>query len=104
MRRRGASPNATVGAVVIRWGPTDAVAVLTTDEQDRYAELMVFASDVHIPLDVPALLWSRTGGWDRERAASFRDRLSGLGLLTVRVDGGIVLHAHPSGCPADELA
>ncbi len=96
--------NATVGAVVTRWGPTDAVTGLTSDEQDRYAELMVFAADVHIPLDVPALLWRRAGGWERERAARFRDRLSGLGLLTVRVDGGIVLHAHPRGCPADELA
>jgi WD40 repeat protein len=66
----------------------------TADEQQRLAELGIFAEDEPIPVLVAARLWRATGGLSRPQSRGLCYELSNLSLLTVDSDGGgsLVLH------------
>jgi WD40 repeat protein len=64
------------------------------DEQQRLAELGIFAEDEPIPILVATRLWKATGGLSRPRSRGLCYELSNLSLLTIDSDGGgsLVLH------------
>ncbi len=58
-----------------------SLALLTTDERDRYLDLAIFPEDVDIPLDALEVLWEATGGLDARAVLRLRTRLVRLRLL-----------------------
>jgi hypothetical protein len=64
-----------------------STSLLSPPEDDRFAELAVFAEDETIPVTVLASLWRVTGGLDQMATGALCARLADLALLTL-VPGG----------------
>jgi diguanylate cyclase (GGDEF)-like protein len=77
-----------------------STSLLSLADQDRFAELAVFAKDETIfakdetiPVTLITALWQSTGGLDRMATVALCARLANLALLTlVRDDGTVTVH------------
>lgn len=71
-----------------------ATGLLSGSEQQRMAELGIFAEDEPIPVLAAARLWQATAGLDEPRSRDLCHELSNLSLLAVHPDGKgfLILH------------
>ncbi len=71
-----------------------SIGLLTADQQQRLAELGIFAGGEPVPVLVAARLWQGTAGLSKPESRDVCYELSRLSLLTVNRDGGgfLVLH------------
>src|ERR1039458_789505 len=72
-----------------------STSLLSPEEDDRFAELAVFAEDETIQVTLLASLWKAIGGVDRMAARALCARLADLALLTLVPGGdggGVTMH------------